>query len=107
MNLGSEAGRGEGVFILLRYSLGVSFLVGSERNAVGFGEDDDCDLVTRLSGLFAVVAAADAAVEAEAEVASAAAASSAVSSSPQGHMEREKGLSRVPACFMRSPNGCT
>ena len=78
---GSEAGRGDGVLILRRYSLGVSFLVGSDRNAEGFGEEEDCDLVTRVlsSEVAVVAAAADAVVEPVA-------ASSANSSSPQGHM---------------------
>ena len=94
---GSVAGRGEGVLILLRRSLGVSFRLGSERKE-GFGEEEDCDLVTRLS---ASVEAAEVAADAAVAAVEAVAASSTVSSSHSfhGHMkgnEVERQLRLLP-----------
>ena len=89
VKLGSEVGLGDGVLILRSLSLGVSFRLGSDRNA-GFGEEEDCERVTRVSEVVAVASAVAAAsvVAASTVVASivAVAASSATSSSPHGHM---------------------
>ena len=85
---GSAVGRGEGVLILLRRSLGVSFRLGSERKE-GLGEEDDCDLVTRLS---ASVEAAGVVSAVAADAVEAVAASSTVSSSSpfHGHMKENE-----------------
>ena len=84
VKLDSVVGRGDGVLTLLRRSLGVSFLVGSDRKADGFGDEEVCERVTRLSTLSAAGAVTFVAADALD-----AAASSAVSSSPQGHMETQ------------------
>lgn len=86
VKLGSEVGLGDGVFILLSLSLGVSLRAGSERKADGEDAEDVCERVTRFSELAvaADVVASDAVV-AGIDV-GAAAASSTCSSSPQGHM---------------------
>ena len=87
VKVGSEVGLGDGVFTLRSLSLGVSFRFGSAKNADGFGEEDDCERVTRVSG--AVAAVSDVAVAAASVVVAsvgAVAAGSACSSSPHGHM---------------------